>query len=177
MEIASSPRWAVINQTTLNIDVDPSNKVVETFSFFLQAYSAGELKPFLRSQTKPKKDKGPVYTVVGSTFEEIVMDPSKNVFIEFYAPWCGHCKKLEPKYKELGKKFKKDSDVVIAKFDATANDAPPAFEYSGFPSLFFVRAGSNEVVLYDGEREAKAMASFIKKQLKKKSKKKKKEEL
>lgn len=40
--------------------------------------------------------------VVADTFEEIVNDPEKDVLIEFYAPWCGHCKKLEPKYTELG---------------------------------------------------------------------------
>ncbi len=131
----------------------------------LQDYLAGELKPFIRSQPKPKKDKGPVVTVVGSTFQDIVLDSSKHVLIEFYAPWCGHCKKLEPEYKDLGKKFKKNKEVVIAKFDATANDAPSDFEYTGFPTIFFVGTG-NEVVLYEGERDTKTMASFIKKQLK-----------
>ncbi len=42
--------------------------------------------------------------VVADTFEEMVNDPEKDVFIEFYAPWCGHCKKLEPKYTELGER-------------------------------------------------------------------------
>lgn len=42
--------------------------------------------------------------VVGKNFEEIVNDPEKDVLIEFYAPWCGHCKSLEPKYNELGEK-------------------------------------------------------------------------
>ena len=42
--------------------------------------------------------------VVGETFDEIVNDETKDVLIEFYAPWCGHCKNLEPIYKELGEK-------------------------------------------------------------------------
>ena len=68
--------------------------------------SIGQVKPKIKSAPKPKKNKGPVTVVVGDTFNEIVMDTKKDVLIEFYAPWCGHCKKLEPVYKKLGKKFK-----------------------------------------------------------------------
>ena len=42
--------------------------------------------------------------VVGETFNQIVNDPTKDVLIEFYAPWCGHCKSLAPKYEELAEK-------------------------------------------------------------------------
>ena len=74
--------------------------------------------------------------VVGENFEAIVNDPTKDVLIEFYAPWCGHCKSLEPKYKELGEKLAGVKDIVIAKMDATANDVPPPYEVSGWVAFF-----------------------------------------
>lgn len=44
--------------------------------------------------------------VVGKNFEEIVNNDSKDVLLEFYTPWCGHCKALAPKYEELGEKVR-----------------------------------------------------------------------
>lgn len=115
----------------------------------------------LRSQRKPRQ-KGPVTVVVGSTFEDIIYDPTKDVLIEFYAPWCGHCKNLEPKYKQLATTYKKYEDLIIAKFDATENDAPPEFEVKGFPTIFFVAAGElNNIVKYEGEREVSDFSSFL----------------
>ena len=46
------------------------------------------------------------------------------LFFQVYAPWCGHCQKLDPIYKKLGDKFKEVSSVVIAKMDGTTNEYP-----------------------------------------------------
>lgn len=46
---------------------------------------------------------------MAENFDELVNDDSRDVLVEFYAPWCGHCKNLEPKYKELAEKVCLDS--------------------------------------------------------------------
>ncbi|MGH0186471.1 UNVERIFIED_CONTAM: hypothetical protein FKN15_021613 [Acipenser sinensis] len=98
---------------------------------FLEDYFAGKLKRYMKSEPVPENNDGPVKVVVAETFDEIVNDDSKDVLIEFYAPWCGHCKNLEPKYNELGEKLANDPNIVIAKMDATANDVPPNYDVQG----------------------------------------------
>jgi len=132
-------------------------------SAWIDNFLAGSLSPHLKSEEIPATNNGPVTVVVGKTFESIVLDPTKNVFVEFYAPWCGHCKSLAPKYEELGKLFAKDQSVVIAKVDATLNDTPA--EVQGFPTLKFYPAGDSESkkapLDYSGDRTVEAMAKFI----------------
>ncbi|KAJ0069865.1 hypothetical protein NL108_015397, partial [Boleophthalmus pectinirostris] len=108
---------------------------------FLQDYFDGKLKRYLKSEPIPEDNTGPVKVLVAENFDSIVNDDSKDVLIEFYAPWCGHCKNLEPKYTELGEKLSSDPNVIIAKMDATANDVPSPYEVSGFPTIYFSPAG------------------------------------
>nr|XP_033775897.1 protein disulfide-isomerase A3 [Geotrypetes seraphini] len=151
---------------------------------FLQDYFDDKLKRYLKSEPVPESNDGPVKTVVAENFEEIVNDESKDVLIEFYAPWCGHCKNLEPKYKELAEKVASDPNIVIAKMDATANDVPSQYEVRGFPTIYFAPAGSKQdPKKYEGGREVSDFISYLKKestvplnlQEEEKSKKKKQE--
>ena len=105
-----------------------------------------------------------VTVVVGSTFESIVKDPTKDVLLEVYAPWCGHCKALAPIYVKLAKRFKNVDSVVIAKMDGTKNEVPD-LDITGFPTLVFFPAQKDATaVAYDQSgRELKDLTKFIKK--------------
>jgi len=135
---------------------------VEALEQFIKDFTDGKLTPYIKSEPVPEQDDSGVTTVVGSTFDELITNSDKDVFVEFYAPWCGHCKSLAPKWTELGGKMKKgESNVVIAKMDATANDVPPAFEVRGYPTIYWVPAGGKPEK-YNGGREAHDFVDFLK---------------
>merc|ERR1719284_557402 len=128
---------------------------------FVSQYEAGSLKPHMKSEPRPTQQTGPVLTVVGSTFEEIVKDSTKDVLVEFYAPWCGHCKKLEPVYRDVAKKLEGVSSLVIAKMDATANDVE-GVDVEGFPTIKFWRADNKDEPLdYDGDRDVDSFITWL----------------
>ena len=92
----------------------------EAVTKMVEKYFAGELEKTLKSEDIPENwDKEPVKVLVGKNFADVAMDKSKDVFVEFYAPWCGHCKSLAPIWDKLGEEFEKDDSVVIAKMDST----------------------------------------------------------
>jgi protein disulfide-isomerase/protein disulfide-isomerase A1 len=137
---------------------------------YVSKIDSGEIVPNLKSEPVPdaeKEAKEPVKTVVGKNLEEVVFNADKDVLLEIYAPWCGHCKKLEPEYTKVGKKVIKEGleDIVtIAKMDGTLNDSPvDALTWSGFPTLYYIKAGASEPSKYDGPREAKGIWKWIKK--------------
>jgi len=144
-------------------ELDDMDDFVETLTEFVEQYLSGELQPRRKSAPVPKKQSGAVTVVVGSTFDKIVKDPTRDVLIEFYAPWCGHCKQLEPKFNQLAKELKSDKNLVIAKVDSTANDVPSEFNVKGFPTIYFVPAGGDkEPIVYDGAREVEDLKKFMK---------------
>lgn len=137
----------------------------DSFEDFIQKFKNGKVLPKFKSEKPPKKNNGPVKIVVANTFDQIVGDDSKDVLIEFYAPWCGHCKSLDPIYKQLAEKFKKLSpNVVISKMDATANDKMAGYEVNGFPTIYFALAGGKDKpVPYNGDRTLDDLEKFVKK--------------
>ena len=128
---------------------------------FVDDFVAGKVEPSVKSEPIPEKQEGPVTIVVAKNYDDVVINNEKDVLLEFYAPWCGHCKALSPKYDELAGMYKAFADkIVIAKVDATANDVPD--EIQGFPTIKLFKAGSKEEpVDYSGSRTVEDLANFI----------------
>jgi len=133
---------------------------VDTFTAFMTKLQAGELEPYLKSEPVPDNSANNVKVAVGKNFDELVTNNKKDVLVEFYAPWCGHCKKLTPVYEELGEKMAGE-DVEIVKMDATANDVPPQFNVRGFPTLFWLPKSSKTPKSYEGGRELDDFVKYI----------------
>jgi len=126
---------------------------------FVNGVLDGTIKRHLKSEEVPDNSDNAVKVIVGKNFDDIVMDPTKNVFVEFYAPWCGHCKSLAPVWEELGQKYKDHPNIVIAMSDATANEFE-SVEVQGFPTLKFFPAGG-EMQDYNGGRTLDDFIKFL----------------
>ncbi|XP_027114806.1 probable protein disulfide-isomerase A6 [Coffea arabica] len=130
------------------------------------ARSAEALAEFVNSEggTNVKIAAVPSNVVVltPENFDEIVLDEKKDVLVEFYAPWCGHCKSLAPTYEKVATAFKLEDHVVIANVDADKyKDLAEKYGVSGYPTLKFFPKGNKAGEDYDGGRDLDDFVTFI----------------
>jgi protein disulfide isomerase len=142
-------------------ETKPADLTVDIITTFIDEVLAGKIAPSLKSEPIPEKQDEAVKVIVGKQFAEIVLDNTKDVFVKYYAPWCGHCKKLAEPWKELAESLAEYKDLVIGKFDATVNEAE-GVEVRGYPTLIFYPKDNKEGVTYEGDRDVEAMKAWIK---------------
>lgn len=103
----------------------------------------------------------PVIQLIGNDFKH---GTEKGVtFVKFFAPWCGHCKRLAPTWEELALKFVGRSDIKIAKVDCTLadnKDLCATEEVDGFPTLFIYKNGE-KISEYNGSRSLEDLFDFV----------------
>ncbi|KAE8144315.1 protein disulfide-isomerase [Aspergillus avenaceus] len=128
---------------------------------FIKNVLDGKVEASIKSEPIPETQEGPVTVVVAHSYNDLVVDNDKDVLLEFYAPWCGHCKALAPKYEELAGLYADIPEITIAKIDATANDVPDSI--TGFPTIKLYPAGAKDSpVEYEGSRTVEDLANFVK---------------
>lgn len=104
-----------------------------------------------------------VIDLIPSNFDDVVLKSGKPALVEFFAPWCGHCKSLAPVYDELASKFEFAKDkVTIAKVDADAEkDLGRRFGVQGFPTLKWFDGKSDKPQDYNSGRDIDSLEAFI----------------
>lgn len=124
------PAFVIQNvEQQLKYPYDQSNAVsFEGVSNWVEKYLDGKLEPSLKSQPIPIEQTEAVYTLVGKSFEDVVYDDAKDVFVEFYASWyafyasaftslmycrCGHCKRLAPIWESIAEKYADRNDRLL----------------------------------------------------------------
>lgn len=152
----------------------PSTKDIEKF---VEDFLAGKVDPIIKSEPLPTEEEianQAVVKLVSHNYDDVLKDTSKDVFIKYYAPWCGHCKKLAPIWEELAEIYESksdDSQVVIAHIDHTLNDVDTPIPIEGYPTLIFYPAngkvdpktGIREHHLYTDGRDLESLMAYIKK--------------
>ncbi|KAG5749047.1 hypothetical protein H9Q70_008294 [Fusarium xylarioides] len=107
--------------------------------------------------------KSAVIELLPSNFDDIVLKSGKPTLVEFFAPWCGHCKTLAPVWEDLANTYEYAKDKVqIAKVDADAQrELGKRFGIQGFPTLKFFDGKSNKPQDYKSGRDLESLTNFI----------------
>lgn len=99
-----------------------------------------------------------------SNFDAIALDETKDVLVEFYAPWCGHCKRLAPDYEVVAKSFANEKGVVIASVNADEaknKGLASRYDVSGFPTIKFFPRGNKKGEEYSAGRTPEDFVTFM----------------
>lgn len=111
-----------------------------------------------------KSNKDEVMVLDATNFNALVMNSKDIWMVEFYAPWCGHCKALEPEWKQAASNLK--GQVRFAKVDCTVEQQlGQRFGVQGYPTIKVFNYGlenkkDSKAVPYNGERTAAGITEF-----------------
>ncbi|GAV62427.1 Thioredoxin domain-containing protein, partial [Cephalotus follicularis] len=97
-------------------------------------------------------------------FDELVLKSKELWIVEFFAPWCGHCKKLAPEWKKAANSLK--GKVKLGHVDCDSEKSLMSrFNVQGFPTILVFGADKDSPIPYEGARTAAAIESFALEQL------------
>ena len=105
--------------------------------------------------------------LTGADFDDVLQRKSGVWLLDFYAPWCGHCKKLAPTWDEAADKAAAEGLAVhFAKMDCTAranSKVCERYNIKGFPSLRVISPKGKLLKSYRGGRDVEGIMTYAQK--------------
>jgi thiol-disulfide isomerase/thioredoxin len=145
----------------LNADVESRPKMYKLSTDHTQPfyqddwdYEKEEIVPSVQSS---------ILTVTANTFDEVVTNGNRDVFMMFAAPWCIHCIAFLEFYEPIAKKhLKSKSGPIIAHMDAERNNLSDDFDIQGYPSFFWIPKNGGTPTRYTGGHiDAEGVEEFL----------------
>eukprot|EP00755_Sulcionema_specki_P032304 Sspe_Gene.98458::Locus_71874_Transcript_1_1_Confidence_1.000_Length_1586::g.98458::m.98458/K09584/PDIA6, TXNDC7; protein disulfide-isomerase A6 len=133
----------------------------------LVAFALAETKAMVDERLHGKKSSGgshgsgnvgrDVIDLTSSNFEELVLNSGEPWMVEFFAPWCGHCKNLAPEWAAAATELK--GTVKFGAVDATVHtDVASQFQVEGYPTIYFIHGNDREQ--FQGGRSAREISAY-----------------
>lgn len=131
-------------------------------------HTADAIIAFINGKTgltvRPKHNVPAYLTLTDANFTKIALDPARDVFVMFSAPWCGHCRAMQPAMTALANAFADESSCLVAELDADKyRQIGDRFEVRGLPTFKLFPRSSGDPKKdspheYSGSRD---LVSFI----------------
>ncbi|CAN6927885.1 unnamed protein product [Brassica oleracea] len=145
------------------LESDPSPSNIEKFCSGL---ADGTIPQYYRSEPVPDNENASIVTVVGKTFDELVLNSQENVLLEVHTPWCVNCEAMSKQVVKLAKHFKGFENLVFARIDSSTNEHAK-LQVNDYPTILLYKSGEKEEPLkLSTKLSAKDMAVFINEELK-----------